>query len=197
MISADPDFITIVSGLPRSGTSLMMQMLAAGGMPVLTDAIRQADEDNPKGYLELEAVKNLRTANRWLGEAHGKAVKMVHLLLLDLPREGHVYRVLLMRRRITEILSSQRVMLQRHAKSGAALSEEQLAKVFLSQMERVETELKTRPQVSILAVDYNELVANPAPQAAAINQFLGGRLNSEKMIQAVDTKLYRQRIPVG
>lgn len=197
MISADPDFITIVSGLPRSGTSLMMQMLAAGGMPVLTDAIRQADEDNPKGYLELEAVKNLRTANRWLGEAHGKAVKMVHLLLLDLPREGHVYRVLLMRRRITEILSSQRVMLQRHGKSGAALSEEQLAKVFLSQMERVETELKTRPQVSILAVDYNELVANPAPQAAAINQFLGGRLNSEKMIQAVDTKLYRQRIPVG
>jgi len=188
------DFIAIVSGLPRSGTSLMMQMLLAGGMPILTDGRRAADEDNPKGYWEFEPVKNTRVSCDWLRQAQGKAVKMVHLLLTDLPREGYFYRVLLMKRRMAEVLASQRVMLQRQGKSGAALSEEQLSQVFLRQMERVENWLKEQPHFAVLSVDYNALIANPMPQAAAINEFLGGALDSGRMIQAVNSRLYRQRI---
>jgi hypothetical protein len=194
MVSANSDFITVVSGLPRSGTSLMMQMLAAGGMPVLTDKLRQPDEDNPRGYFEFEPVKALKTSANWLDDARGKAVKMVHLLLLDLPREGYAYRILLMRRRISEVLRSQRAMLQRHGKGGASLSDEQLSQVFLSQMQRVENELSGRSQFSVLPVDYNELMDNPAVQAGKINQFLDGKLDPEKMIQAIDSKLYRQKI---
>ncbi len=194
MQEKNEDFIAIVSGLPRSGTSLMMQMLWAGGMPILTDEKRIADEDNPNGYWEFEAVKNTRTSCDWLRQAQGKAVKMVHLLLTDLPREGYFYRVLLMKRRMTEVLASQRVMLQRQGKSGAALSEEQLSHVFLGQMERVANWLKEQPHFAVLPVDYNELIANPMPQAAAINEFLGRALDSGKMIQAVNARLYRQRI---
>jgi hypothetical protein len=188
------DFIAIVSGLPRSGTSLMMQMLLAGGMPILTDRKRVADEHNPEGYWEFEAVKNTRTSCEWLRQAQGKAVKMVHLLLMDLPREGYSYRVLLMKRRMAEVLASQRVMLQRQGKSGAALSEERLSQIFRGQMVRVESWLKEQPHFAVLPVDYNELVANPMPQAAAINEFLGGALDSGKMIQAVNPSLYRQRV---
>jgi hypothetical protein len=188
------DFIVIVSGLPRSGTSLMMQMLWAGGMPLLTDQRRVADADNPNGYWEFEAVKNTMTSCDWLRQAQGKAVKMVHLLLTDLPHDGYSYRVLLMKRRMAEVLASQRVMLQRQGKSGAALSEEQLSRIFIGQMEHVENWLKEQPHFAVLPVDYNELIANPMPQAAAINEFLGRALNSEKMIQAVDSRLYRQRI---
>ena len=173
----------------------MMQMLAAGGMPILTDHKRVADEDNPKGYWEFEPVKNTKASAQWLVEAQGKAVKMVHLLLLDLPRAGHVYRVLLMKRRIAEVLNSQRAMLQRQGKSGAALSAEQLAQIFLGQMERVESWLRKQPQFAFLPVDYNELVANPSPQVEAINHFLGGTLDMQKMIGTVDPRWHRQRVP--
>ena len=172
----------------------MMQMLLAGGMPILTDQKRVADEDNPKGYWEFEAVKNTRTSCDWLRLAQGKAVKVVHLLLMDLPREGYFYRVLLMKRRMAEVLASQRVMLRRQGKSGAALSEEQLSQVFLGEMERVRNWLKEQPHFTVLPVDYNELIANPMPQAEAINEFLGRALDSQKMIQAVNSRLYRQRI---
>jgi hypothetical protein len=194
MQQKNAEFIAIVSGLPRSGTSLMMQMLWAGGMPVLTDRKRVADEDNPQGYWEFEAVKQTRTSCEWLRQAQGKAVKMVHLLLTDLPREGYFYRVLLMKRRMAEVLASQRVMLQRQGKSGATLSEGQLSQIFLGQLERVEAWLKAQPHFAVLPVDYNALVANPMPQAAAINEFLGRALDLEKMIQAVNSRLYRQRI---
>jgi hypothetical protein len=193
-MSVEFHFATIVSGLPRSGTSLMMQMLSAGGMPILTDHKRVADEDNPKGYWEFEPVKNTKASAQWLHEAQGKAVKMVHLLLLDLPSEGHAYRVLLMKRRITEVLNSQRAMLLRRGKSGAAVSAEQLAQTFLRQMERVEKWLREQPHLAYLPVDYNELVANPAPQAGAINHFLGGVLDTQKMIEVVDPLLHRQRM---
>src|SRR5262249_41939210 len=187
-------FVVIVSGLPRSGTSLMMQMLLAGGMPILTDQKRAADEDNPKGYWEFEPVKHTRTSCDWLRQAPGKAVKMVHLLLMDLPREGYFYRVLLMKRRMAEVLASQRAMLQRQGKSGTALSEEQLSQVFLTQMKRVENWLETQTHFRVLPVDYNELIADPGPSAAAITEFLGVALDSERMIQAVNPGLYRQRI---
>jgi Sulfotransferase domain len=194
MQQKDATFITIVSGLPRSGTSLMMQMLRAGGMPVLTDHKRAPDEDNPKGYWELEAVKHTRASSSWLTQAQGKAVKLVHLLLLDLPTEGYSYRVLLMKRRMAEVLASQRVMLRRQGKSGAALSDERLAEVFAGQMNRIESWLKGQPRFAVLSVDYNALIADSAPQAAAISHFLDGSLDTAKMIQAVSPELYHQRL---
>ncbi len=171
----------------------MMQMLSAGGMRILTDQKRAADEDNPRGYWEFEAVKNTRNCCEWLQQARGAAVKMVHLLLLDLPREGYFYRVLLMKRRMAEVLASQRVMLRRQGKPGAALSNEELGRAFLAQMARVEDWLKAQSQFAVLTVDFNELVANPEPQVKAISEFLGRALDSEKMIRAVDARLYRQR----
>ncbi len=173
----------------------MMQMLSAGGMRILADQGRLADADNPRGYWELEAVKYTRNSAEWLQQARGAAVKMVHLLLPDLPREGYAYRVLLMKRRMPEILASQRVMLRRRGKPGAALSDEQLSRVFLAQMTRVENWLKTQPQFAVLPVDYNELVADPGPQVRAINEFLRGELDPVKMMGAVDANLYRQRMP--
>src|SRR5450432_3057856 len=110
--------ITVVSGLPRSGTSLMMQMLAAGGMPLLTDQIRAPDQDNPRGYFEFERVKQIKRDQAWLGSAVGKAVKIIHLLLYDLPPNRN-YRVIFMRRNIEEVLISQRKMLQRTARQPA------------------------------------------------------------------------------
>src|SRR5947208_15012411 len=104
--------ITIVTGLPRSGTSVMMQMLSAGGLPPLTDGLRQPDEDNPRGYFEFEPVKQIRRDTAWLQLAVGKAVKMVHLLLPELPLDqNHRYRVIMMRRDLSDVLASQNKML--------------------------------------------------------------------------------------
>jgi hypothetical protein len=110
------DFITVVSGLPRSGTSLMMQMLAAGGLPPLTDNLRDADESNPRGYFEFDPVKRLRSDRSWLDQARGHAVKIIHVLVRELPADGQFhYRLLLMKRPMEEILASQRALLERHA----------------------------------------------------------------------------------
>src|SRR6266704_120595 len=127
-------WITIVSGLPRSGTSLMMQMLSAGGMPILTDGVRAADEDNPRGYLEFEAVKRTKEDSTWVAGASGKAVKMVYLLLHDLPA-GNEYSVILMRRDIREVIASQRAMLARLGKQGADVTDERMAAIFEEQMQ--------------------------------------------------------------
>jgi hypothetical protein len=186
--------VTIVSGLPRSGTSLMMQMLAAGGLPALTDHIREADEDNPHGYLEFERAKQSKQDAGWLDDAHGKAVKMVHLLLLDLPLDRQ-YRVIFMRRDLREVLASQRRMLERSNRAGAQLSDEALAKVFAEQVERVLHWLRGQPNFIVLEVLYSDLVAAPAEHAHQINTFLGGGLNEAAMALAVDPALYRNRTP--
>src|SRR5215813_2579369 len=103
--------IIVVSGLPRSGTSMMMKMLAAGGLPVLVDAIRAADDDNPNGYFEFEPVKQLADGqNEWLTEAGGKVVKIISALLEYLPKSYH-YKIIFMERELKEILASQQKML--------------------------------------------------------------------------------------
>lgn len=184
--------ITIVSGLPRSGTSLMMQMIQAGGIPALTDAQRAADEDNPRGYLEFEAVKKTKQDASWLNEADGRVVKMVHLLLYDLPA-GREYRVVFVRRNLREVLASQRKMLQRQGKAGAAMADEQLIKVFEGQLQKLFAWLASQQHFSVLEVAYNDLMADPGPQVARINQFLGGQLDEGKMLGAIDPGLYRNR----
>ena len=185
--------ITVVSGLPRSGTSLMMQMLAAGGLAPLTDGERAADPDNPRGYFELERVKKLKADAAWLDEARGRAVKIIHLLLRDLPVTGHEYKVILMKRRMPEVLASQRAMLARQGRAGAALSDEKLGAIFSAQMAEIEKWLATQPAFQYLPVWHHELMTDPREQAGRVCDFLGGDLDTAKMAAAVDAALYRQR----
>ena len=125
----DQQIITIVSGLPRSGTSMMMKMLEAGGMQVLTDHIRTADEDNPKGYYEFERVKQIEHDQAWLPDAQGKVVKMISALLKHLP-SSYTYKVIFMRRNIDEILASQKQMLIRRGEPTDVVSDEKLTELF-------------------------------------------------------------------
>jgi hypothetical protein len=182
--------VIVVSGLPRSGTSMMMQMLAAGGLPVLTDGQRTADEDNPRGYLEFDRVKSLRSDNRWLPDAYGKAVKVIAQLLEYLPDE--TYRLVFMQRDVSEVISSQRAMLDRNGKQGARLTDEHLANVFAKQILHVDGIIAAR-NMPVLRVSYRSCVDTPEAAAAEVNAFLQCGLNERAMAASVDTRLYRQR----
>lgn len=185
--------IVVVSGLPRSGTSLTMQMLAAGGLPIVTDNLRQADPDNPLGYYEYGLVKKLPNGEHaWLQDCHGKAIKVISALLEHLPAE-YQYRVIFMRRRINEILASQKEMLKRSEKPEGEASDETLAGLYSRHLAQVESWLQQQPNVSFINVDYNELLEKPLPIVEAINSFLGGELDTAQMLQVIDSKLYRQR----
>ncbi len=186
------DFVVLVSGLPRSGTSLMMQMLAAGGLPLLSDGVRKADEDNRRGYYELEAVKRTKADASWVAAAAGKTVKLVYVLLYDLPAEYH-YRVVFLQRRLEEVLASQKIMLQRQGKPAGA-DDAAMMRVFRRELAKVREWVRAQPNFSVLDVDYNRLVVQPRIDAAAINEFLGGGLNLDAMVAAVDPAQYRNRI---
>ena len=188
----DPKSITVVSGLPRSGTSMMMQMLKAGGLDTLIDEARVPDDDNPRGYFEFEPTKKTRRDTSWVDLAGGKVVKLVHLLLLDLPADRS-YRVIMMRRQMSEVLISQEKMLTRQGKKGASLSSDKLAAVFHQQMEDVLIHLREQSCFEFLEIQYADVVADAAEQADAINTFLGGMLDTAAMAAAVDPNLYRNR----
>ncbi len=189
----DPDStIVVVSGLPRSGTSLMMQMLEAGGVSPFADFQRRADDDNPRGYYELEAVKKLKANPDVLDAAAGKAVKAIHLLLPDLPAK-HRYKVLFMRRDLDEVLASQRKMLDRSGKKGAALPEAALKKVFAGQLAKVDAWLAAQNNIEVLNVEHRALLNDPAPVVGQVNVFLGGQLDTARMAEVVDPTLYRNR----
>ena len=184
--------IAVVSGLPRSGTSMLMKMLEAGGMKVLTDNIREADKDNPKGYYEFEKVKQIEKDKSWLEDAEGKVVKMISQLLKHLP-PSYTYKVVFMRRKMEEILASQRKMLVRRGEATDRISDEQLAALFRKHLKRVETWLDEQSNFEVLYVSYNEILANPIDQATKISQFFDGALDVEPMVDVVDPTLYRQR----
>jgi hypothetical protein len=186
------DIVTIVSGLPRSGTSMMMKMLEAGGMQILTDHIRTADEDNPKGYYEFEKVKQTAHDKAWLLEAKGKAVKMVSELLKQLPPE-YDYKIIFMRRKLEEILASQKQMLLRMRKPTDAVSDARLAQLFSAHLQQLDAWLSTQPNFAFIYVGYSEVMANPRAQAEKINAFLNITLNVDEMVGVVDQTLYRQR----
>ncbi len=186
------DSIIIVSGLPRSGTSMMMKMLEAGGVSILVDNIRKADEDNPKGYYEFELVKEIETDKRWLEDAQGKVVKMVSALLKHLPKE-YSYKVIFMRRKMEEILASQKRMLVRQGKPTDDVSDERLAKLYSQHLREFENWIDEQPNFDILYISYNDVLSNPAENANMVNEFLGNALNRENMVSIVDKALYRQR----
>jgi hypothetical protein len=187
-----PDELIVVSGLPRSGTSLMMRMLEAGGLPILTDAVRTADEDNPRGYYEYEPVKRLKEDPACLEPARGKVVKIISELLRLVPPQ-YPCRVILMRRAMPEILASQRQMLIRRGKPADASQDEQLAALFERHLRRLDEWLQQQSHIQVLDMSYNTLLEAPADPIAQVNHFLGGSLDTERMTQVIDQGLYRQR----
>jgi len=189
-------FITIVSGLPRSGTSMMMQMLAAGGILPLADNIRQADEDNPRGYYEFERVKQVEKDTSWLDDAEGKVVKMVYRLLYDLPADRQ-YRVVFMTRNLDEVIASQQVMLERHGKATDDLDGPRLADVYRRQLEQIMAWLDSQFNFSVLTVDYRDVLADSKGIVQQLNKFLGDRLDTDAMLRVPDGALHRQRRDVA
>ena len=195
--------IVVVSGLPRSGTSMMMQMLAAGGLPPLTDGVRTADESNPEGYFELEAVKDLdkpsARADRlaWLANARGKAVKIVTPLLEHLP-DTYNYRVILMQRPLDEVVTSQNVMLARTGDTGPEVPDATVVAQYETFVRRRQRLIAGRACFETLTVRYGDVIADPRAQAERVDRFVGGGLAIDRMAAAVNERLYRNRTaPAG
>ena len=186
------DYVILVSGLPRTGTSMMMKAIHAGGIEPIVDNIRKADEDNPKGYYEFEPVKKTKEDASWLNDAPGKVVKMVYRLLYDLPAEFQ-YRVVFMRRDIKEVLASQNKMLERSGKSGGGISDEQMEALFAAELAKCEKWLAGQPNFSVLSVVHRDMINDAATQVQKINDFLDGGLDTEAMASTVDPALYRNR----
>ena len=186
------DYIIIVSGLPRSGTSMMMNAIGAGGIDLLMDHVRKADENNPKGYYEFEPAKRVGKDAAWLTEAAGKAVKMVYRLLYDLPEE-YQYRVVFTQRDLTEVLVSQNKMLERSGESVGAISDEQMQFLFADELNKCEAWLAERPNFNMLYINHRNMINQAPSQVRKINDFLDGGLDVDAMAAVVDPDLYRNR----
>ena len=186
-------FVTVVSGYPRSGTSLMMQMLAAGGLAVLVDDVHRTDEHNPRGYYEYGAALRLGREGEttdWVAEARGKAVKVIAYQLRHLP--AHLeYRVIFMRRTIAEVLASWDKM--GLTRADCALSERERVLSFKAEYAVYEAQLQRRPNMRVLYVQYNDVVADPVGAAGSVAEFLGLELDVAAMAASVDPALYRNR----
>lgn len=184
--------VSIVSGVPRSGTSLVMQMLAAGGYPVLVDEARPADAHNPRGYFEYAAVKSLERDATWLPQAVGRAVKVIHALVMHLPT-GFDYRLILVRRDLRQVVASQDAMLAAAGAAPPAPDAARLAEIYGLQLARLDDWLDANAQFRVLRVAHEDLLANPLASADALAAFLGGELDLAAMVHCVDLELHRQR----
>ncbi len=189
------DPIIVVSGLPRSGTSMMMQMLEAGGVPVFTDKERKADENNPMGYYEHERVKNLRKDKKWLKDASGKAVKIISHLLPNLPAKYN-YKVIVMVRELREVVNSQHKMLVRDGKRKEDTYPARLELSYKNQLIRANDWLKSNHNAAYLYINHRETIDRPLETAQKIEQFLGLSMDTGKMAAVVDKNLYREQGPV-
>jgi len=185
--------VVVVSGLPRSGTSMAMKMLEAGGLSLVTDGIRTADEDNPKGYYELERVKNLNrdTDRAWLRDCRGKGIKVISYLLRSLPPANR-YKVLFMNRDVLEVLASQQKMLDRRGEVSET-SDDRMVALYEKDLRDVRFMLTRRAQFDVLEVGYADVLKDPAPHARRIAEFVGLSLDAGKMARVVDATLYRNR----
>lgn len=183
--------ITLVSGLPRSGTSMMMKMLEAGGMEMVVDNIRKADEDNPKGYYEFEKVKKIKEDISWLDSAQGKVVKMVSMLLYDLP-SGRSYKIIFMKRKMEEILASQRMMLERK-NSRDDVNDEKMGYMFSKHLKKIEKWLDEQKNIEVCYFAYSNVIEHPYENAQCVTEFMDNNLDINKMVEVIDKSLYRQR----
>jgi hypothetical protein len=190
---SEPEFITVVSGLPRSGTSMMMKMLAAGGMHILIDNARIPDDDNPRGYYELEKVKALKDGeNKWLSEAQGKAVKIISALLGHLPSQ-YQYKIIFMHRDLGEILASQKQMLVRRGEATDKIDDDTLGGLFQKHLLQVEKWISQQSNVGVTYVNYNDILQNPEPDIQKVVQFLDINLDKSLMMGVPEQNLYRQK----
>ena len=187
------DTIIVVSGLPRSGTSLMMNMLEAGGLALLRDDVRAPDVNNPNGYFEYERVKKLADGDiDWLREARGKAVKIISYLLLNLPATYN-YRVIFMQRKLAEIIASQRKMLIQRGENPNKIREEELEIILEKHLNQVNEWINGQLNIKRIDVNYNRMIEDPGADIRLFNKFLGNKLDVGIMEQVIDPSLYRQR----
>lgn len=184
--------IVIVSGLPRSGTSMMMQMMDKGGLDIFTDGIRQPDENNPKGYYEHELVKSLARNKNWVKDAMGKCVKVISQLLFELPA-NYKYKIIFMERDLDEVIQSQHKMLVRDGKAKEDALNIRVLNVFKQNLERIHTWVSAQQNMEILFVSHRNLVNDPMSELQKVNAFLGNTLNIEEMAKVVDKSLHREK----
>jgi len=184
--------IILVSGLPRSGTSMMMQMLKAGGIELIVDHIRKADEDNPKGYYEFEKIKRLDKDSSWLDNAYGKAIKVISMLLYQLPMNKK-YKIIFMTRKMDEVLASQNKMLKRRDQPADNVSHHVMAEKFNEHLRKIFKWLGKQKNMETIFINYNDVITSPMEQSKKINRFLGYILKVDKMVNVVDHFLYRQK----
>lgn len=186
--------VVVVSGLPRSGTSMMMRMLEAGGIPIMTDELREADRDNPNGYYEYERVKHLEkeTDKSYLQQARGKAIKVISFLIKDLPGDNR-YKVIFMRRDLDEILASQTKMIARLQSNDTEASGEAMKEAFRNDIVRTRLFCKKMPNFELMEMSYRATIEDPEQCAMKVSEFLGGGHDVRAMAAAVDPALYRNR----
>jgi hypothetical protein len=186
--------IVIVSGLPRSGTSMMMRMLDAGGLHTMSDGEREADIDNPKGYFELERIKNLEkeTDKSYVREARGKSLKVISFLIKDLPDDND-YRVIFMRRDLEEVLASQDKMIDRLGTEDSSAAHEAMKEAYRNDIVRTRLLCRKRSNFEMIEIHYKNAINDGAGTAREVNGFLGGKLDEAAMREAVDASLYRNR----
>ena len=194
--NSDKAPVIVVSGLPRSGTSMMMRMLAEGGLPVITDEIRRPDDDNPNGYFELELVRQLREGKSdWLKGANGKGVKVISSLLEYLPLDHH-YKIIFMERDSRETLASQKKMLD-HRGEAPRISDTEMEQQFHNHLAAIKPWLVRQPNMDVLYIKYNALLAQPESFCEQIASFLEISLDRSRMVAVPDTQLYRNRMGEG
>ena len=190
-MSEKNDFITVVSGLPRSGTSMMMKILESGGLEVYQDGIREADIDNPKGYYEYEKVKKLKENSDWLENVKGKAIKIIFNFLYNLPADLK-FKIIFMKRDLDEVINSQNKMIKRRGEVSK-ISNEQLKGLYLEEIAKIEKWLSSKPNMNVLYIKYSNVVENPDAEVLKINSFLDNCLNASGMKNAIDNSLYRNK----
>ncbi len=186
--------VVIVSGLPRSGTSMLMKMLEAGGMEIVSDGVRTADDDNPKGYYELERVKTLDkdTDRSWLIPMRGKAVKIISYFLQHLPASNH-YKVIFVERNIEEVIASQNKMLANRGKPADPDGARGMIQNFEGPLWKIKNIVLHKPWFDVIYINHRHILSNPEEEARRINRFLDGKLDEAKMANMIDPKLYRNR----
>jgi hypothetical protein len=186
--------IIIVSGLPRSGTSMMMKMLDAASIPIMTDGEREADIDNPKGYFEYERVKDLEndTDKSYIGEARGKVIKVISFLIKELP-DDYSYRIIFMRRDIDEVIASQNKMIYRLGTEDTSATDAEVKKLYQRHLVQVKNLVDKKKNIEMIDVSHRRAINDPQGVAEQVNEFLGGELDVQTMAAVVDKKLYRNR----
>lgn len=181
--------VIVVSGLPRSGTSMMMQMLQAGGVEILSDGKVQSDWNNPKGYFEYEPVKRSRSDNSWMVQADGKAVKVISQLLPYLQLKYRL-KVIFMERNLDEVIVSQQAMLASLKKTPITY-DLRLKDIYSQHIKNAKEWAEKNHNVQFMCVNYKEVLEHPEKAAMEVNKFLGSFLDESKMAAAVDEDLYR------